>query len=490
MKNYTITVNGTVYEVSVEEGGAGSAPVRAAAPKAAPKAPAAAPAAAAPAASAGSIEVTASVPGKVFKVEASAGQAVKAGDPIVILEAMKMEIPVVAPEDGTVAGINVSVGLVDCAGLRLQEASDALNAFGELYLKQAMASGVVPQITAVFGTCGGGMAVASAMSDFTFMESKKAKLFVNSPNALEGNDASKCDTASAKFQSEEVGNVDVVAEEAELITKIRDLVSLLPANNEDDLSYMDCEDDLNRVCADLEASAADPAITLPMISDSGIFFETKAEYGKDMVTGFIKLNGTTVGAVANRSTLYDEEGNAVEEFHAEISARGCEKAAKFVEFCDAFNIPVLTLTNAAGFKATKCSEKKMAAAAAALTYAFAEATVPKVNVVVGKAYGSAYVTMNSKGLGADVVYAWPNAKIGMMGAKLAVKVMYPEADAKELREKEAAYAELQNSVASAAKRGYVDSVIEAQDTRKYVIGAFEMLYTKREDRPFKKHGTV
>ena len=382
------------------------------------------------------------------------------------------------------------IGLVDCAGLRLQEASDALNAFGELYLKQAMASGVVPQITAVFGTCGGGMAVASAMSDFTFMESKEAKLFVNSPNALEGNDASKCDTASAKFQSEEVGNVDVVAEEAELITRIRDLVSLLPANNEDDLSYMDCEDDLNRVCADLEASAADPAITLPMISDSGIFFETKAEYGKDMVTGFIKLNGTTVGAVANRSTLYDEEGNAVEEFHAEISARGCEKAAKFVEFCDAFNIPVLTLTNAAGFKATKCSEKKMAAAAAALTYAFAEATVPKVNVVVGKAYGSAYVTMNSKGLGADVVYAWPNAKIGMMGAKLAVKVMYPEADAKELREKEAAYAELQNSVASAAKRGYVDSVIEAQDTRKYVIGAFEMLYTKREDRPFKKHGTV
>ena len=276
------------------------------------------------------------------------------------------------------------IGLVDCAGLRLQEATDALNAFGELYLKQAMASGVVPQITAVFGTCGGGMAVASAMSDFTFMESKKAKLFVNSPNALEGNDASKCDTASAKFQSEEVGNVDVVAEEAELITKIRDLVSLLPANNEDDLSYMDCEDDLNRVCADLEASAADPAITLPMISDSGIFFETKAEYGKDMVTGFIKLNGTTVGAVANRSTLYDEEGNAVEEFNAEISARGCEKAAKFVEFCDAFNIPVLTLTNAAGFKATKCSEKKMAAAAAALTYAFAEATVPKVNVVVGK----------------------------------------------------------------------------------------------------------
>ena len=170
------------------------------------------------------------------------------------------------------------IGLVDCAGLRLQEATDALNAFGELYLKQAMASGVVPQITAVFGTCGGGMAVASAMSDFTFMESKKAKLFVNSPNALEGNDASKCDTASAKFQSEEVGNVDVVAEEAELITKIRDLVSLLPANNEDDLSYMDCEDDLNRVCADLENAAEDAALALSMISDNGVFIETKKAY--------------------------------------------------------------------------------------------------------------------------------------------------------------------------------------------------------------------
>ena len=382
------------------------------------------------------------------------------------------------------------IGLIDCAGLRLQEASDALNAFGELYLKQSLASGVVPQITAVFGNCGGGMAVASAMSDFTFMESKNGKLFVNSPNALAGNDASKCDTSAAKFQSEEVGIVDVVAEEAELIAQIRELVSMLPANNEDDLSYADCEDDLNRVCADLEASAADPAIALPMISDDGVFFETKAEYGKDMVTGFIKLNGTTVGAVANRSTLYDEEGNAVEQFNAEISARGCEKAASFVKFCDAFNIPVLTLTNAAGFKATKCTEKKIAKAAAALTAAFAEADVPKVNVITGKAFGSAYVTMNSKGLGADMVYAWPNAQIGMMDAKLAVKVMYPEADAKELREKAAAYAELQNSVASAAKRGYVDTVIDAQDTRKYVIGAFEMLFTKREDRPGKKHGTV
>ena len=286
------------------------------------------------------------------------------------------------------------------------------------------------------------------------------------------------------------GIVDVTAEEDELITQIRELVSLLPANNEDDLSYLDCDDDLNRVCTDLEVSAQDPALALRMISDSGIFFETKADYAKDMVTGFIKLNGTTVGAVANRTVRYDEEGNKAEEFLPELSARGCEKAAKFVKFCDAFNIPILTLTNASGFKASKCTEKKIAKAAAALTYAFADASVPKVNVVTGKAYGSAYVTMNSKGLGADFVYAWPNAEIGMMDAKLAAKIMYADADAATQKEKANDYSKLQNHVASAAKRGYVDTVIDAQDTRKYVIGAFEMLFTKREDRPDKKHGTI
>lgn len=382
------------------------------------------------------------------------------------------------------------IGLMDCAGLRLQEATDALNAFGDLYLKQVMASGVIPQITAIFGSCGGGMAVASALSDFTFMESGKAKLFVNAPNALKDNDASKCDTASAAFQSEEAGIVDVTGGETELIARIRELVSLIPANNEDDLSYMDCDDDLNRVCADLKDAAADPAVALPMISDSGIFFETKSTYGKDMVTGFIKLNGNTVGAVANRAALYDENGSLVQEFGPELSARGCEKAAKFVKFCDAFNIPILTLTNVTGFKAAKCSEKRLAKAAAGLAYAFADASVPKVNVVTGKAYGSACVVMNSKGLGADYVYAWPDAQIGMMDAGMAAKIMYPDAGADLLKEKAEEYAGLQNHVESAARRGYVDTVIEAQDTRKYVIGAFEMLFTKREDRPAKKHGTV
>ena len=382
------------------------------------------------------------------------------------------------------------IGLVDCAGLRLQEATDALNAFGEIYLKQSMASGVIPQITAVFGTCGGGMAVAAGMSDFTFMEVKNAKLFVNTPNALAGNREEVCNTADAKFQSEESGLADFTGTEAEIMTGIRQLVSMLPANNEDDAAYEDCTDDLNRVCADLANAAGDTSILLSQISDNGVFVEVKAAYAKEMVTGFIKLNGMTVGAVANRTEVYDEEGSRAAEYESVLTVNGCQKAAEFVEFCDAFDIPVLSLTNVTGFKADKHTERKIAKAAAKLTYAFANATVPKVNVVIGKAFGSAYSVMNSKAIGADVTFAWSQAQIGMMDARSAAKIMYAEADNTVINEKAAEYAALQESALAAAKRGYVDTIIEAVDTRKYVIGAFEMLFTKREDRPAKKHGTV
>ena len=183
-------------------------------------------------------------------------------------------------------------------------------------------------------------------------------------------------------------------------------------------------------------------------------------------------------------------GKKAEEFDAVLTARGARKAARFVKFCDAFNIPVLTLTNVTGFKADKHSERCIATAVAEMTHAFADATVPKVNVIIGKAYGSAYVAMNSKAVGADMTYAWEDASIGMMDAKLAAKIMYADADAATIGEKAAEYASLQESVQSAAARGYVDTIISAEDTRKYVIGAFEMLFTKREDRPAKKHGTV
>ncbi len=381
------------------------------------------------------------------------------------------------------------IGLIDSAGLRLQEATDALNGFGEIYRCQAMASGVIPQITAVFGSCGGGLALIPAMTDFAFMEEKKAKLFVNAPNALSGNEISRCDTSAAAFQSEETGLVDMVADEAAIFGQIRQLVSILPANNSD-LAWTDCADDLNRACAQISSCVGDTAIALSQIADDGLFVEVKQDYAKDMVAGFIRLNGATIGAVANRTEVCDENGEVVEKFDAAISPRGAEKAAEFVNFCDAFDIPVLTLTNVTGFSATTCSEKRMAKAAGRLTYAFANATVPKVNVIIGKAYGSAYVAMNSKAVGADITIAWPDAQIGMMDAKLAAKIICDGqgADAIDACAKE--YEDLQNNVTSAARRGYVDQIVEPADTRKYVIGAFEMLSSKTEGRPEKKHGTV
>ena len=387
------------------------------------------------------------------------------------------------------------IGLIDCAGLRLQEATDALAGFGQVYLNQTMASGVIPQISAIFGTCGGGMAVSAAITDFTFMEDKSAKLFVNAPNALKGNYTSKCDTSSAAFQSAEAGLVDFTGDEASILGQIRTLVSILPSNNEDDMSYGECQDDLNRISGELAGCAGDTALALSIISDNNFFMEVKKNYDPSMVTGFIRLNGTTVGCVANRSEVY-ENGEKTAEYEPVLSAKGCDKAADFINFCDSFNIPVLSLVNVKGYKASKCTEKLIAKAAGRLTYAYANASVPKVTVIVKDALGSAYLTMGSKSIGADVVYAWENAAIGMMDPAEAVKIMYAkEIEAAEdsvalINEKTAQYAALQSSALAAARRGYIDDIIKAGETRQGVIAAFEMLFTKREDRPSKKHGTV
>ncbi len=381
------------------------------------------------------------------------------------------------------------IGLIDSAGLRLQEATDALNAFGEIYLKQTLASGVIPQITAIFGTCGGGLGLFPTMTDFTFMEEKSAKLFVNAPNALDGNVITKCDSSSAEFQAKESGIVDVTGDEDTILAGIRKLVGFLPSNNQE-AAVEECSDDLNRATAELAGCVGDTSVFLAILADGNDFLEVKSGYARNMVTGFIRLNGATVGCVANRSEVYDEEGKVAEKLDAVLTSRGCEKAADFINFCDSFNIPVLSLTNVKGYEATVCSEKGIARAAAKLTYAFANATVPKVNLILDKAYGTAYVAMNSKAIGADLTIAWPDAQIGTMDAKLAAKIMYDGQGAEVIDAKAAEYAALQTSAAGAAKRGYVDQIVEAADTRKYVIGAFEMLCTKSEDRPAKKHGTV
>lgn len=382
------------------------------------------------------------------------------------------------------------IGLIDSCGLRLQEATDALNAMGDLYMKQTLASGVVPQITAIFGNCGGGLALVPALSDFTFMEEKNAKLFVNAPNTLDGNSVEKCDNADAKFNFEECGTVDFIGSESDILANMRELVSFLPANNEEEAELVDCTDDLNRASSAIGTAFKDAKFAFTDIADDYNFIEIKAGYAKNMVCGFIKLNGSTVGCVGNRSVIYDEEGKEAEKVNEKLTAAACEKAAEFINFCDSFSIPVLSLTNIAGFCTCPCSVKTIAKAAAKLTYAFANATVAKVNIIADKAMGSTYVVMNSKAIGADVTFAFEGAEIGAMEATAAAKIMYAGESSDVISEKAKEYAALQNSCMSAAKRGYVDYIINPADARKYIIGAFEMLYTKREDRPAKKHGII
>ena len=381
------------------------------------------------------------------------------------------------------------IGLIDCAGMRLQESTDALAGFGQIYKMKAKASGVIPQISAIFGNCGGGVAVMAAMSDFTFMEQNNGKLFVNSPNTLEGNYTDKLDTASADFQKT-ASVVDVICDgEAEVFENVRNLVSILPENNNEIGGMEECLDDLNRLVPDFAAEVKDPAAALEDLGDNNFFLELKKDFAKEMVTGFISLDGMTVGCVANRTAVYGEDGSEQESFEARLTSDGCDKAASFIKTCDAFNIPVLTLTNVEGFATTVEEEKTIASKAAALTAAFAEADVPKVNLITGNAYGSAYITMNSKHIGADMVFALPDAKIGMMDAQVAAKIMYADDKDADLAAKAAEFA-AQSGTEAAAARGYIDSIISPDAARKQLIFAFELLFTKSEYPIGKKHGTI
>ena len=375
------------------------------------------------------------------------------------------------------------IGMIDCAGLRLQEAGDALAAFGSIFYKQVQASGKIPQIAAVCGMCGGGSSVMTSMSDFTFMTREGSALFVNSPNTLEGNIESKQNTASASYQAETTGNVDFLCEdEQDMIQKIRTLVAFLPSDYEADDAFMECEDDLNRVIEELNDSVYDAGYLLSSIADGHGFMETKADYAGEMKTGFLRLNGMTVGAVANAQPV--------------LTAEGLKKAGRFVRFCDAFSIPVLTVTDVEGMKATLEEEKDLAGAMAEFTAELAAANVAKVNLIVGKAFGTAGVVMNSKSIGADFVLAWPQAAIGMMDASQAVRIIYSDEIAENpdkptlIREKTAEYQELQSNALAAAKRGYVDDIITPDATRKRLIAAYEMLFGKKQESPEKKHTAI
>ena len=327
----------------------------------------------------------------------------------------------------------------------------------------------------------------SAMSDFTLMEKENGSLFINSPNALAGNEESRQNTAGAQFQSEQAGNVDFVCEtEEDLLEQLRNLVDVLPSDYEAEDAYFDNDDDLNRIIPELNDAAYDADAILKSVSDSGMYIETKAMYAKEMVTAFIRLNGETVGAVANQPV----DGEAV------LTRNGLEKAERFIKFCDAFAIPLLTVTNVTGLRANAHEERKQALALAKFTTTLAQVSVPRVNLIAGAAYGTAAEVMNSKAIGADFVLAWPQASVGMMDAEQAVRIMYAEeinTDKNKtalIAEKTAEYAEGQSSAFAAAKRGYIDDIIEPDATRKRLIAAYEMLYGKKVTPVTKKHTAV
>ncbi len=358
------------------------------------------------------------------------------------------------------------IGLIDCAGIRVQEAVDALAGFGEIYREKVKASGVIPQISAILGSCGGGVAVSSKLSDITLMDAEKGKLFVNSPNAIPGNRIEKCDTGTAGFQAE-AGNVDIVCEnETEVLAKIRELILMLPANA-GVAAMRETEDDANRVLTGFDGYAADAKAALTQIADDTRFIELKADYGKEMVIGLLTLDGVTVGAVANSA-----EGV--------LSTAGCKKAEQFTYFCDAFGLPLITLTNVKGYAADMEEEKTISQAVADLTYALASADVPKINLITGEAYGSAYVAMNSKHIGADLVLALEGAKVGVMDARVAAQIMCEDeisgkADTKAaLEEKAKEFEEAQGTAEVAARRGYIDNIIKGESVRKHLIYALQM----------------
>lgn len=377
------------------------------------------------------------------------------------------------------------VGILDSAGLRLQEQTDALAGYGRIYAAMAQASGVVPTIAVVAGTAAGGAALIPGLSDFTFMVDKQSKVFVNSANAMEKG-TSFDDIAAAAVHGAKTGLADFVcADLDECFAKVRTLVDMLPANNQEDAPLYDDLDDLNRTSPVLNEAYGDGMEMLPVLAelaDGHEFLEVKAEYGKAMIIGFMRMNGGTVGVVANNGAV---DGGR-------LTTEACCKAAEFVRFCDAYELPILSVVDTTGFAASKAEENAgLPAEAARLAAAFALATAPKVSLVVGNAFGSASMVMNSRTGGADVVLAWPTARFAVMNAESEARILFADelADGLDLAEATAKVDRLQSAYEAAA-RGSVDDVIEPANTRKHLLVSLGMLAGKQKTVPSKKHSTL
>jgi len=390
------------------------------------------------------------------------------------------------------------ISINDSGGARIQEGINALSGYGNIFLRNTLASGVIPQISIIMGPCAGGACYSPAITDFIFMVEKTGQMYITGSQVIKA-------VTGEDVTLEELGGADVhnsvsgvahfkSASETECIEAVKKLLSFLPDNNLSDVPQYDCNDDLNRITAELAdilpEDANKPYDMLDIITrvvDNGDFFEVHKYFAQNIIVGFARINGRTVGIVANQPKV--KAGS--------LDVDSSDKAARFVRFCDAFNIPIVSFTDVPAFLPGVGQEHSgIIRHGAKLLYAFAEATVPKVNVIVRKAYGGAYIAMNSKTLGADMVFAWPTAEIAVMGAEGAANIIYrkeiAEADdpIKTRQEKIEEYRSKFSNPYVAAARGFVDDVIDPADTRQRIASTLEMLRSKRESRPAKKHGNI
>jgi len=390
------------------------------------------------------------------------------------------------------------IGLNDSGGARIQEGVDALAGYAEIFWRNVMASGVIPQISAILGPCAGGAVYSPAITDFVVMEKNNSYMFVTGPKVVKtvlNETVSIEDLGGAKIHASKSGVAHFMTNsEEETLMLIKKLLSYLPANNMEDPPVYPSPDPLTRACPELEEVIPDntnkPYDILDVIHpvlDDGEFLQVMGNFAQNIVVGFGRLNGYSVGVVANQPKVLA----GVLDIDASI------KAARFVRFCDSFNIPLVVFEDVPGFlPGTSQEHNCIIRNGAKLLYAFAEATVPKITVILRKAYGGAYCVMNSRHMRADLVYAWPSAEIAVMGPTSAVEVIFRK-EAKDsdnpkqvLKDLEEEYREAFSNPYRAAERGYVDDIIEPAQTRFRLIRALEMLANKKDSIPPRKHGNI
>ncbi|MEE9431277.1 MAG: acyl-CoA carboxylase subunit beta [Melioribacteraceae bacterium] len=393
------------------------------------------------------------------------------------------------------------IGINDSGGARIQEGVKSLGGYADIFQKNIMASGVVPQISAIFGPCAGGAVYSPALTDFTIMSKDTSYMFVTGPKVVKtvtNEIVSTEDLGGASVHSTKSGVAHFAAEdEEEGILIIRKLLSYLPQNNMEDPPLTATEDPidrledlLNEIIPENANKPYDVKEVILAIVDDAEFLEVQRNYAPNIVTGYAKFNGASVGIVANQPSY----------LAGVLDINASRKAARFVRFCDAFNIPIVTLVDVPGFLPGTAQEYGgIIIHGAKLLFAYGEATVPKITIILRKAYGGAYDVMSSKHLRGDINYAWPDAEIAVMGAKGAVEVLHgreakkienEEERAKFMKEKEQEYKDKFANPYVAAKYGYIDDVIEPRNTRFRIIRAIEMLATKKDTNPPKKHSNI